>query len=669
MSGRDFLVRAAVILILGAAAAAGLVVQKPGTEGETAASGAAETAVSVWFCPGLQPRQGRTEIISLANPGTETVGGRLSLLGEGKTLKTRPIEIPALDNRSIDVGLELSPSPPPAVITDSQSAGVVAVLELDGPASVGAASHIASGAITDVATARCVDSVSERFYVAGGSSVRGAETDLFLANPLGYDAVSNISLLTEKGIDEPPKLQRLPVLASGQATFRISEESRRRWVINARSNNTSGEIAGLLEVSSDGTRIPAGVARLAGNEEASAAWIFPAYSANDGAGSMLSISNPDPETRKVEIRIVPDMAVSPTVSQAVRSFTREIPGESAITLTPSPRLGEGSRFGVAVEAPDGKPILAFATVGSSSSRGLGITAGEPRPATGWVLHDADALGLPAGYRLVVSIMNVADRDATVRLSAFGNGTVSRPAGLEAIKIERGRETTVDVGSMQLPPGVRSLRIDSDVPIVAEATVESGLQGGPLGFDVLGLHPVRPDRPSPGTVSSAGIGLPGGASTAVFVIAFIGAALLVFALSRGRPEKTGFSTSAQRSLREEAILAIASDPERRARPASDADRANHVFVLFSHEGCRACMAVKELIESVVEGSGGSLVEVCYEKERAPFDAAGVEDVPTTVLVFDGRIEEVWVGPLERRAVTEALDRCQIANRGPANSNTP
>lgn len=655
MKGRVFLIRAAVIVVLGGTATAGFLLQKPGTEGETAVWGPVEGTSSAWFCTGLMPREGRTEMVAVSNPGAESLTGRLTISGDGRALKTRSIDVPALDTIAIDIGREITPNRAPAEITNSQSAGVVAVVELDGAsAAVNSGTYVATGSITDVAVARCGTSLAQRLTVPGGSSLRGVTTDLYLANPLGHDAVSNVSLITEDGMDDPPKLQRLPVLASSQASYRISDESRRKWVLDVEATATAGEVAGLIEVGSDGTRIGPGLARVPGSTAASAAWMFPAYSGSHGASSMLSISNPIPEHRTVEVRIVPDDSVSPTAQESIRPRVLEVPANSAITLTPSPGLGEGARFGVWVEAPDGRPLSASATLGPQpAARGLGISTGEARGYNRWVLQDPVDLGLGTGARVVVSVMNVGDKDATVGVSAFGSGTVSKPPGLEAVRVARRRAVTLDVSSLQLPPEVRSILIDSDTPVIAEATVATGADPASGGFDVMKVSPMQLASPPGGAVSTAGIGVPGGPSTVVFAVALLSAAALVFLLGRRSARDRSERAATEVAIGEGAVLRIA-EARRTAttHPQGDPVRLP-TFILFSHEDCRACRAVRELLDTVVQRHGGDVAEVTFESERELFESAGVEDVPTTVLVVQEKIEAIWVGPLEGREIEAAL----------------
>ncbi|MER3455202.1 MAG: hypothetical protein C4318_08655 [Acidimicrobiia bacterium] len=668
MNGRDLLVKAALIVVLFAAAGAGLVLQKPGTEGEIRGSSTAITTSSTWFCTGLAPRPGRTETIAISNPGAETLSGRLTISGLGKPIKTKSLEIPALTTASLDIGKEITPQTFPAVITDSQSAGVVAVVELDGPsAAVASASDVSTGPVTDVAASACATSLSDHLSIAGGSSVRGSNADFYLANPLGHDAVVDVALISEGGVDEPPKLQKLPVLSSSQAAYRISDESRRRWALAVEATATAGEVVGSVEVTSDGKKLGEGIARITGSAEQSSAWMFPAFSGSGGSKSILSVANPLAERRKVEVRIVPDDSVSPTSSELLSPRTFEVEGESAVTLTPAPGLGEGARYGIRVEAPDGKPILTAATLRPRPpGRGLGISGGHPRAYARWVMQEPEALGLPPGSRSFVSVMNVSDRDATLKVSAFGSGTVSTIPGLESLKIGQGRSLTLDFGSIQLPPGVRTVLVDSDIPVVAEATLLVGNDSAPRGFDVLPLIPLEiPKRTQPALsaeFSKAGLAVPGGASGIAFGVAFLAAAVLVVVLDRRANRRSAAANNEREGprmvegvgyLAPDVVLSLADRARQTSLSGAGRGASGTVLLLFSHEGCRVCLATRELLDAAAEEYGGAVVEVAYEEEPDLFESARIEDVPTTVLVKKGQLHSVWIGPLCRRDLVAAL----------------
>ncbi len=664
MTARDVLIRAVTLAVLGGSIVGAALLQKPGTEGETAPTGPEQAQSHAWFCPGLLPREGRREVVAVSNPGSELLSGRLTVAGDGKTVVSRALEIPALGSVWVDVGDEISPQTAPAALTDSQSVGFVAIVELyGGTAAVGTGTSVTSGGVTDVAVSACSSSLSNKVTLAGGSSVRGAGSDLFLANPLGDDSVWNVSLVTEKGRDIPPKLQKLPVLASSQASYRVSDESRRRWVLDVEADATAGEAAGVLEVASDGTRIGSGIARVPSSAEASSVHIFPAYSNGSPDSSLLSVSNPVAEPRKVQVRIVSDDSSSPTIQGGVPPLEVDLPSEGAITLTPSPGQPDGGRFGLVVEAGDGKPLLASVTRRpGSGQRGLGITTGRPRGYDRWVLQDPADLGLPPGSRIEVSIMNVGDRNGSVKVTAFGSGTAASPAGLGEIEIARERTVTIEVASLQLPQGVRSIVLDSDVPVVAEAALFLGGDQEQGGFDLFELHPVPPSRPVLEGLSRAGIG-GAASSTAVFAVAFAAAGVIVWWLGRRKNPGDDGLVESSTSLREEAVLRLIEQRGDGGRgQAARRGIPGELLVLFSHEGCRACAAARELLESIGSAHGVAVLEVRYESDREAFESAGVEDVPTTVLVSANRVASVWVGPLSGPEVVASLNAGKTSSSG-------
>jgi hypothetical protein len=500
MSRRDVVAKATVLLVLSALVAAGFLTQKPGTEGNPGQIGPVSAGTGVWVCSGLFPSAVRKQTVALANPGAEPVTGRLTLQGGGKVHRVRQLTVPGLSATSFDVGLELSPLAAPAEITSSQASGYFAVLELDtDKAAVMEALDQTGGSVTDVAVSRCSKGVTGRLDLPGGISIRGTQTDVFMANALGSDAVVDSFLATEQGTEEPSRLRKFPVLSGSQASIRISDEARRRWVIALRGQTSAGEIDLSGEVRSDGTRVGAGIARLERAPEQSSAWLFPALVEGEEEKAVAVVVNPSEETRIVKARVLPDLSVqeaTPGLSPAGAAASFSVPPKEAVTFTPSPGLGEGARYGLVVESQEDKPILAAVTTWlTPPRRGLGSVTGAPRAERRWVLVGPRALGIGNVSSLQVTVMNTADRTARVKISSFGEGASSPGPGQDSFEVPPGRTSTIDLSGTQVVTGERSLVVESDLPVVAQARLRTEAGQSPQGYDTFLLVPLS-QSPSP-----------------------------------------------------------------------------------------------------------------------------------------------------------------------------
>jgi hypothetical protein len=606
--------------------------------------------------------------------------------------------------------LELSPLAAPAEITSSQASGYFAVLELNtDKAAVMEALDQTGGSVTDVAVSRCSKGVTGRLDLPGGISIRGTQTDVFMANALGSDAVVDSFLATEQGTEEPSRLRKFPVLSGSQASIRISDEARRRWVIALRGQTSAGEIDLSGEIRSDGTRVGAGIARLERAFEQSSAWLFPALVEGEEEKAVAVVVNPSEETRVVKARVLPDLSVqeaTPGLSPAGAAASFSVPPKEAVTFTPSPGLGEGARYGLVVESQEDKPILAAVTTWlTPPRRGLGSVTGAPRAERRWVLVGPRALGIGNVSSLQVAVMNTADRTARVKISSFGEGASSPGPGQDSFEVPPGRTSTIDLSGTQVVTGERSLVVESDLPVVAQARLRTEAGQSPQGYDTFLLVPLS-QSPSPAAgagqelepptlqqqrtspqlssfleqpasrrlsnwlqggppatsaVAATGLGMPRGASTLVLFGIFALSAVVVLVVgsrrSRSREDDAasdvgaGIDTAALRrllaSVESYSQAAAASKGQVGNEGRLEDGAANGVIVFFSHKDCRACASVRELLEAGVSTYGYRLLEFEHKKSHRVFEEVGIEDVPTAIAIApDGEAVAVKTGPIER-----------------------
>lgn len=716
MTARELILKIATLGLLAGLAVAGLVLQKPGTEGEATGIGARATGETLWVCPGLYPRAGRSERIAITNPSAEWVSGRITVHAAGRALAARDLDLAPLSSLSVDVGEEISPQAAPAEITAALSAGFFAVIELgtDRP-SVVSSLRQSVGPITDVAVARCGRGVARKLAVPGGTSVRGASTYAFLADPLAHDAVVDASLRTETGIEAPSRLRKLPVLASSQSVVKTSDEARRKWVLGLSLEASSGELDASAEVHSDGTRVGAGIARAERVREESSVWIFPSFLEGSGERSVISVINPLDESRSIEVRVFPDRSLGGDATAVVAPAPAvfEIRGKEALTFTPSPALGDGARYGLVIRSKDDGPILASAmTWQEAPKRGLGLVIGESHSSTRWVLPDPTALAIEPGASLEVGVLNATDKPARVQISSFQAGAVGPLPGVEPFAVPSGRTATVDLGPVRQPSESRALLVESDVPVAVQARIAVSGEGNSWAFDTFMLSPAaESESPSPlralsrsplsrslltSPISSFGgerrlawsMGLLGTANRRGWSLWLLGAIVIVSAgvvtllERRGRRGPTPDARSSvedlgldRSELRRVVAELVASDsgypggpPRLGSEGPGDSRTADSgsalalppvgsegpIVLLFSHSDCRACASARELLQSASRSVGFRFFELTHESRPEVFEAVGVEDVPTSVVLDSrGELRAVKTGPIDYAWLSDAI----------------
>lgn len=446
----------AVLLVIGIPAAA-YVLQKPGSEGESGGINL-ETGANVWFCVAGSTDRGSNELIDIANPSGRTAAGRYTWFVGDQRLESQQLSVPPGGRVEVDADKELAARPVGQLAT--------AIIELDATSvAVVETVSIDSKEATGTMSAPCTAGTGGTRYFAGGSSVRGANTSLLVSNPFPQDAVIDVDVYTETGIERPNNLQRLPLFAGKSAVLKVSDEVRRRSALGTSIRAESGQVVAQQMVTSNGERIPAGVALSAGSAGPATEWWFTDGIQLTEVAQVVSIMNPSDKEALIEIGFV---AEGMDADLGRVQSTRVAPSTET-TLTIDPGLPPGTPYSTILRSTNDVGVVADRMIGYSSSisHGMSFAPGATAPSTSFLIPNAWGLAPTSPFTTSLVVANPGNSTARLTIGRLTDGSLSVPDGLRDIPIPGGRRVTIPVSESF--PAIRgmSLGVKSDVPVFAE----------------------------------------------------------------------------------------------------------------------------------------------------------------------------------------------------------
>lgn len=462
----------AILLVVGLPLGAYLL-QKPATQGE---QGGLELRAGggVWFCSEGSTDKGIAERIDLANPYSQAAKGRYTLFAGEKRLESEQLSVSGRGRSTIDLDRELLGEGP------GLQAGAVIELDLTAVAIAQTVS-VSSPEATGTMAAPCTAGTASARFFPGGSSVRGADTYLILFNPFPQDAVVNVDVYTDTGIERPKNLQQFPLFAGRSAVVKLSEEVRRESALGAVVRAESGQVVSQQVLYSNGERLPAGVALSQGSTDPSPDWHF--ADGNSGISQMLWIMNPGDTEEEIEVEFFPEGVLTETpLPQSLR-----VRPNSEATMTISPGLAPGTNFGFVARSVNGTGIFVDRMIGYEAPPQHGMSAGPgiTSPMDRWLIPNAWGAGQGVPYSNVLMVMNPGSKAARLTVGRLDSDAVEVPAALGEVAVPPGERITL-AASKEFSAKAMTLVGWSDEPLVVESRVNAVAPR--VGFEV--MAPVR-----------------------------------------------------------------------------------------------------------------------------------------------------------------------------------
>jgi hypothetical protein len=304
--------------------------------------------------------------------------------------------------------------------------------------------------------APCASSASDRWYLANGSTARGASQVLVLFNPFPGDAVVDIALATDQGRDEPETLQGLPVPAGSTTRIALEDFVRRREVTATTVTARTGRLVVDRLQSFDASVGRGGLSLALAAPAPAEVWTFPAGRHEEGLVERWHVYNPGDVDAVVTVEVVTDSGEVPIPVERTVSARSQLVIDAAEAAVVPAAVGHSST----VRSINGVAVVAereLSGAAPSSRRGWSSMVGAPLAAERWLLAAGPGVD-----------------EVDERLVIFNPGPDSVRFSVGA-QVD-GRVVAVDqLGDVELGPVARrqiplaELSDDPPVPLVVEAT--------------------------------------------------------------------------------------------------------------------------------------------------------------------------------------------------------
>ncbi len=414
---------AIVLALVGISVAANLIARaKPGSgllrtqnnpsaalAGAMPASVPPVAASSSWYCPGGGGTSGSAEgtpaneSVILVNTAAHAARGVVTAVSSAGRAKSSLVLLPALGTETLDPA-HMVPGPYVAASFSFATGGVTATEEVSSPAGTTSTS--------------CASSTSNRWYFSDGSTAHGNQMLIGLYNPLGTDAVVNLTFATETGPSAPPHFQSIVIEARSLVVRDVGAFVQSRTQVATTVTALTGSVvADELQLRS-GAPHPY-MAICLGSPLATSRWYFPVTV--DGPGMTVGFHIFNPGTTASDVKVI----VTLTRGSA-EPFTISIPPTSQVIITASSevRIPAGVAYSTKVSVLSGSAVVAqrslLATKPGGYS-GFNVETGSPGTARTWLLAAEPLTFLTAELIGIEATQSPAGSSSTPRVPSASPG--------------------------------------------------------------------------------------------------------------------------------------------------------------------------------------------------------------------------------------------------------
>lgn len=449
----------------------------PGTDARTAAdTPGAVGAVSVvapgdalsssWFCGGATD-EARAEApgqFEVTNAGPGPISGTATIVASNGARHLVTLRVPGEGHVTVP---ERVPGGAPWVGATVNLEGGLASVEQEVVGHLGASST------------PCATTTSRSWYFTSGATLVNAGVELSLLNPYPADAIVDLTMTTNEGVEQPGGFQGLVVPAHGMLAVDLGSHLRRRQRIATTVTARTGRVvawktdivtppaAGEATIGSpqaadapDPAAPVGGVAVTLGSPSTGTLWTWPEGDTGNGFNEQYTIYNPGVATADVVLTIGLDLGSAEPLDLSVAP-------ESVATVVSNQqaRVPAGVGHFAQVRSTNGVPVVAERTLAvarPSAISGLGELPGIRSSASEWLLG-ADAE--PASSRGYLVVDNPGRTPVRVSVAAVAHGRTSAIRGLSPFTIPVGRRASFLLNSRVAPQ--TALLVKGTAPIIVE----------------------------------------------------------------------------------------------------------------------------------------------------------------------------------------------------------
>lgn len=376
-----------------------------------------------FYCPSPGPEhagEGVDSLVATTNLGAQPLRLRRSSVGASITSRFDVIDVPPRRRNELSAASQEIPNS-------------VQVVEAFGPASITDQLVVASD--SGVASSGCPPGPSNRWLFAAGSTARGKDTYLLIANPFQDEARVRVRIITPNEDFLPSLLKDLIVPALTQTTVLIAEffQETESFGMDVLATRGRVVVSRFQRIDSrDGLR---GATLTTGARRASERWLFAGGSVPAEGEESIVLLNPGASEALVRVAFVGEAeSVAPPELQEL-----PLPAGSQVEFDVSGYLARGASHGVELSSTNGVAFIAERRI--LTPKGSDSVLGLNAPARRWGLSVGSSQPGPSDG---LAIVNPTRSRALVRVSLITDQAEQRPPELAAIGVQAGRRVTVDL---------------------------------------------------------------------------------------------------------------------------------------------------------------------------------------------------------------------------------
>jgi len=420
---------------------------------------------STWYCSGgTATRGGAADMaVTVANSGSRPLLTEISVVPDTGRSRTRQVVAPAHGRVRVLLRTVLT-ARYAAALVEVRGGGVSVEREVTGPQGS--------------AVGPCAASSSDHWYLAAGSTQRGADEYLALFNPYPDDASVDMTFATEQGLRAPRRLQAFPVPGRSLRVIHLNSERVNRHSplaaeVVARSGRLvvdrlgvfsgNGDPVGSGEGEIKQTPAPRGLTVATAVARPVGFWAFPAGGKVAGEREQIVVSNPSRRDASVDVDIVLE---HPQRNGRLDPLPLSVPahGVKVLDVTDQATVPDNVGHSITVRSTNAVPVVAERVLsGAKPWRRTGVTMspGLPLEATGW-LFAAGGVASDTNEQLVVQ--NLSGRSLSADVTVL-DGSSSRAPALRHVTVPATGRATIVLDVLRRPDLSAVLR--ATAPVVVE----------------------------------------------------------------------------------------------------------------------------------------------------------------------------------------------------------
>jgi hypothetical protein len=417
----------------------------------------ADSLSTAWYCAeGSSKVGGRAdETVVVGNLSIRPVEATVTVMPGGTTNPvSKQFHVAGLSQARVRV----------ADVMATDEPGVV-VEVFGGPAVV---EHVLTGN-NDVAIGPCARDAAPNWYFAAGTTARDSAQYLVLFNPYGDDAIVDVTMLTDSGVQAPEAFQGLVVPRRSRVSLRIDTEVRRQDHVAIAVHARTGRVVAERSQFFDGSQGRFGIAVSLGATAPAKRWVVPFGSSQAGATHAVAVANFGLLPTEVEVDVLIEG------SPALQPETVPVPGRSVVAVDVGSKVASGGSYTAVVHVTRNGPVVVESLVTQDGTgggaQGSGSAMGATAPAENW----AFALGrTDANSDAQIIAYNPGPNPVTVELRAYTAGDPNSPHSAPAVAIPAGDRGEFDLGAQDVAPSQVFIVASNGPVVVGRELILGGL---------------------------------------------------------------------------------------------------------------------------------------------------------------------------------------------------